>query len=159
MRDRPNGYLFESIEDCCAAHFSYDKSCGYNNPARIWYYPSYQEATCYERPRGEFDAYDTEKFATKVSDSNLEPILHSPQFHAYISFQNICCMEKFNGDVLTCCNGGEGECALAGASVYIPNWNARKCEARDSSLVSNWEKDWISSTIEECCEECKYIIS
>lgn len=134
MRDRPDGYLFDNVDDCCEAHFPWDKSCGYNDPMMIWYYPRYDEGTCYEKPLGEYDLYDTEKYAKK----------------------NYCCMEKFDGDVMTCCTEGEGKCTSTGTPVYIPDWVARNCQIRDSSLVPEWEIDWASSTIQECCDECKY---
>lgn len=134
MRDRPDGYLFDSMENCCKAHFSWDDSCGYNDPLRVWYYPQYDEATCYEKPLGEFDSYHTEKYVTK----------------------NYCCMQKFDADIMTCCHKGEGECTSTGSPVYIPNWAMQTCQARDSSLVPEWEKSWVSNTIEECCNECKY---
>lgn len=134
MRDRSDGYLFDNLKDCCETHFSWDSSCGYFNPSGIWYYPQYDESTCYQKTLGDFDEYDTQKYATK----------------------NICCMEKFGGDIIKCCQDGEGECVSSGSPVYIPNWTEKACQPRDDSLVSDWEKDWISSTIEECCEECKY---
>lgn len=132
MRDRPNDYLFERIEDCCEAHFAWDKSCGYN-PMSVWYYPKYDEFTCYERPLGAFVAYNLEKYATK----------------------NICCMEKFGSVISTCCNEGEGECATTGIFAFVPNWIVHTCELRDTSLVPEWENDFVSSSIEECCEKCK----
>lgn len=133
MRDDTSGYLFNDLEDCCEAHFPYQKACGYNDPSGTMYYPQYSESTCYEKQSIEFDAYDTEKYPTK----------------------NACCMEKFGVDVVTCCQEGEGECVSTGTTVYIPNWSAQACQSRDSSLVTEWETYWISNTIEECCEECK----
>lgn len=134
MSDRPDGYLFDKVEDCCKAHFSWDKSCGYNNPSGIWFYPQYDESTCYERPLSEFDSYDSEKYATK----------------------NICCMEKFSGDVTKCCRDGEGDCVSAGSPMYIPNWSVQTCQPRDSFLIPDWESNWAFDTLEECCEECEY---
>ena len=133
MRDRPDGYLFNDIKDCCKEHFYWDPACGFVNPSRTWYYPKYDEATCYEKKLSEFDLYDTEKYATK----------------------NACCLEKFSNNILSCCNDGEGDCELEGTSLYIPDWTARGCQERDTGLVLEWENDWTSTTMEECCEKCK----
>ena len=100
----------------------------------MWFYPQYDEATCYEQALGDFDEYDTEKYATKT----------------------ICCMEKFGNDVIACCEGGDGECATDGSAVYIPNWSKQKCDERNSALTLSWESDYVSDTVEECCKKCKH---
>lgn len=137
MSDSPDSYLFNSVEDCCEAHFPYDQSCGFNDPSGVMYYPKYDEATCYEKSFEDFDAGDMDKYVTKSK----------------------CCIEKFSSDAPACCQDGEGECVLTGISVYLPNWGAQTCESRDDSLVPDWENSWISNTIEECCKECKYILN
>jgi hypothetical protein len=81
----------------------------------------------------EFDKYDTEKYATK----------------------NACCLDKFSNDVMTCCENGSGECVATGTSVYLPSWQKQTCEERDGALVPDWEKNWVSDSIKECCKECK----
>jgi hypothetical protein len=160
MRDNPDGYLFVDVKDCCKARestgalkmilffilkdpnvrcflcedFPWDETCGRLSPNGIWFYPKYDEATCYEKPLSEFDKYSTEKYVNK----------------------NICCMEKFSNDVMTCCDSGSGECTATGKPVFLPNWQKQKCEERDSTLVTEWEADWVSNTVEECCQECKY---
>ena len=110
-------------------------SCGKKNPNGLWFYPDYGKASCYEKPLSEFDKYDTEKYVTK----------------------NSCCMTKFSGNILACCENGGGECTATGNPLYLPNWSDQKCEERDSTLVSGWEIDWVSYSIEECCEECEFL--
>jgi hypothetical protein len=65
-------------------------------------------------------------------------------------------MAKFSSNVMNCCESGSGECTATGTPVYLPNWLDQKCEERDSTLVSDWETNWVSYSIEECCAECEY---
>jgi hypothetical protein len=136
MRDRPDGYLFDSREECCEVHFAWDKSCGFNSPTGIWYYPQYDESTCYQKPLGQFGKHDTEKFATK----------------------NICCMEKFASNAQACCAEGNGECSLTGMSVYVANWITYTCQEKDIALLPDWENEWTSNTVEDCCEQREFVV-
>lgn len=117
----------------CFIDFPWDSTCGKTSPTGIWFYPQYDEGTCYEKALGEFDMYDTDKYSDK----------------------NACCMYKFSNNVMACCEDGDGACISVGTPVYIPNWSDQKCDERDSTLVTAWEAHWVSDTIEECCEECK----
>ena len=58
-------------------------------------------------------------------------------------------------DIVACCENGEGECVSSGTLIYVPNFYKQTCEERDSSLVPDWETDFISSTMNACCEGCK----
>ena len=133
MRDNPGDYLFEDIDECCQTYFSWDTSCGKISFSGIIFYPSYDLSTCHQKSMSEFDPYDDPKrYATKSS----------------------CCMENF-GDVMACCEGGDGECDQSGTSIFLPDWTKKTCHARDSALVLFWESKWMSATIEECCNRCK----
>lgn len=105
------------------------------SPSAPLFFPNYQEATCYQKVRAEFDAWDTEKYLTK----------------------DACCRDKFSGDMGSCCEEGEGECPLSGNVVYIPDWHRSKCVERDENLLMDWEVEWSSSNAEDCCEKCKYV--
>jgi hypothetical protein len=66
-------------------------------------------------------------------------------------------MTKFSGNIMACCENGGGECTAIGTPVHLPNWSDQKCEERDSTLVPDWEVDWVSYSIEECCDECEFL--
>jgi len=132
MRDQPNGFLFAKIEDCCKAHFSWDETCGLaKDPSALLFYPNYDKSTCNQKSMAEFDMYDTEKYMTK----------------------DACCKDKFSIDVGTCCESGQGECSSSNHLVYIPNWVKQECTKRDKNWLMEYEAEWISSTVEECCEK------
>ena len=111
--------------------FSSDISCGNNDPSSLWFYPVYEESTCYQQALSEFDLYDTEKYSSK----------------------NACCLSKFSYVVEDCCENGEGQCTSTGTPVFIANWSTGKCDYRDSSLLSDWELNLVYYNIEDCCEE------
>ena len=123
------------FHQCCFlmhfTDFSWDQTCGNNNPSGLWFYPNYDESTCFSKAFSEFDIYDTEKYISK----------------------NACCLSKFSNAIMNCCENGEGECAPTGTPVYIANLSSGKCDYRDSSLVSNWEVDSAYYNIEDCCKE------
>ena len=142
--DSTHEYLFINADGCCNAYFSWDALCGgrraqqngldWSSPTSFWHYPKFDESTCYKKPSSDFDPDETEKYPTKTS----------------------CCVDKFESDVLTCCRKGDGECAVSGVSVYIPDFPSQTCKLRDSALVSGLESDSTSNTVEECCKKCKY---
>ena len=138
--DSLSGYLYVFVYECCAAHFSWDTSCGENSgrqltsqteldlsPPIIWYYPQNHEYTCYAKLLSEFDAEEVNKFPTK----------------------NECCIENFGSDLGTCCQKGSGKCSV----LYTPNWTAKTCQPRISSDVRQLESDQASNTFEECCKK------
>ena len=116
----------------CCLDFAWDASCAIKNPSGVWYYPKYDESTCYERLSSEFDMYDPENYEKYVN-------------------KNQCCMEKFSNNVWNCCEQGEGECSMSGDTVYIPDWGKQTCAERDAGLVPKWESDWVSTSMEACC--------
>ena len=113
--------------------FAWDAACPIRNPSGIWYYPKYDEYTCYEKDLSESELYDAE------------------QYEKYVT-KNQCCLEKFGNDVWTCCEEGDGECLVSGHTVYLPDWIMQTCKERDSALMSEWESTYASNSMESCCE-------
>lgn len=112
--------------------------CGdnsYSDISSVWYYPNHDESTCYAKPFNQFGSGE-EKYPTK----------------------NTCCMENFDSSVVNCCREGEGECVSSGYPIYIPNLTTQTCQARDSNLVPELERESVSNTIEECCDKCESFV-
>ena len=123
------------LSSITSSDYSWDTMCSdssYGDPSSVWYYPNYDESTCYSKSFSEYSS-GAEKYPTK----------------------NNCCMEKFSSEVVSCCHGGEGECVSSGYPIYIPNESTQSCQARDSSLVSESESGSVTNTIEECCDKRK----
>jgi hypothetical protein len=117
-----------------APDFAWDPSCTIRNPSGIWYYPNYDESTCDKKDASGAGIYDAENYDKYVN-------------------KNQCCMEKFGYNVVNCCEQGDGECTMSGNILYLPDWSKHTCAERDAGLLLEWESNWVSSTMEECCNQ------
>lgn len=118
-----------------ATDFSWDKTCGLAmDPATLLYYPNYDKSLCDQKVVTEFEFWDTQKYLTKDE----------------------CCRDKYPNDISGCCKAGKGECSLSGHSVYLPDWLNQECTERDENLLTDWEVEWTSNTVNACCKKCKW---
>ena len=135
MKDNAADYLSSSEDACCKNWFSWKDDCvssAETVSSDLYYYPSWEDDTCFRKQEHEFKYWETDTFTT------LEE----------------CCSRRFGWNMVACCDTpGMGGCtaAYSSSTVYSPDWMNRSCSPRNKDLLEPWERTFAESTTDQCC--------
>ncbi|KAL7465342.1 hypothetical protein ACHAXS_005670 [Conticribra weissflogii] len=145
MRLNPEGfYLFDTLEDCCSRHFSWD----YNNCAAI--------NTASLGTNGEALYYpDWGGVNKSCKNDGRQPsyMSNDPSVWMYKDLK-LCCKARYSWN-LNECMGTSEPASTTGSKMWYPDWKGYVCvqdcvgAAPCGGLAENW--DPLYNTVESCC--------